>query len=111
MTSTAFIIKQNDTLPLLRRKLQDAAGSPVADLTGLLITFRMTKVGATTPKVESPAVIVDGPTAEVQYSWQPGDTDEAGVYDAEWEVNFGAGNVQTVPNDGHMSISIIRELG
>lgn len=74
MTNKPFRITRGDTLPILRFKPR------VAIPPDSQVVFNMPPVIS-----RAPAQIVDG---ELQYEWQDGDTDVAGVYFAEFEVTF-----------------------
>lgn len=43
--------------------------------------------------------IIDAERGIVEYQWQPGDTDVAGFYNAEWVVERNDGVVRTFPDD------------
>ena len=105
----AFNIKQNDTSPSIRATLKDGSNSAV-DLTGASVNFHMVSLEGVTV-VDSAAVIVDPSTSGiVQYNWVAGDTQTAGAYNAEFEVTFSNGKVETFPNDSYISVSIRAEL-
>ena len=84
-----FVIKQNDTRPNLDAQLLNADGAPI-DLTDCTVRFLMTPTSSTPP-------------AE--------DTASFGDYKAEFEVTFPDGSRQTIPNDGYLVISVIKDLG
>ena len=50
-------------------------------------------------------------TPTVKYEWQPGDTDTEGFYDAEFEVTYSDGTVETFPNRGFITVIISPDLG
>ncbi len=108
--SDPFWIKQGDTSKVLERTLKNADGS-VINLSGADVVFTMRKGSRTATISEVACTIADAPNGVVEYDWQTGDTDEAGVYDAEFEVTFSGGEIITVPNDGHMKVTITPELG
>ncbi len=108
--SDPFVLKQNDTLSILVRTLYNADGT-VIDLTGAAVKFLMRKRGNASPKVNAAAVINDAPGGIVQYVWVAADTDVTGEYDAEWQVTFAGGTIITVPNDSHMRVTVMPELG
>ena len=104
-----FTIKQNDRLPEIQGQCVDADGNPV-DLTGATaVAFHMKTAEAGSPKVNSAGVIVDAPTGIVKYAWAAVDTDTAGDYLAEFEVNFG-GKTQTFPNVRNLEITVVDDL-
>ena len=110
--STRFYIKQGDTGPALVATLKDADGTPVS-LAGIsAVRFHMSKLDGT-------AVLNQLATADpnqmtnpgkVTYDWQDGDTDAAGMFVAEFEVDFGGGLVETFPNDSDLQIVVTREV-
>lgn len=112
-----FHIKRGDRLPYIEATLLDGDGNPVT-LTGITgVDFHMKLPGADTAKVDAPAVIVqtvehedDGTTGRVRYEWAEDDTEDAGEFDAEWQVTTGAGLPVTFPNPGHTTVIITADL-
>lgn len=106
-----FNIKQGDTSPDLVSTLKGADGVAV-DLTGADVRFIMTPRGETDPTIDGVADIdADPETGIVSYQWAEGDTEAAGLYDAEFEVTFVDYSVQTFPNSGYLRIQVLRQLG
>ncbi len=105
MSSDSFVIKQGDTLPALRRTLLNSDGTPIDLTSATAVRFHMIESG--TPMIDEAAVVVP-PEVDgvVEYPWAAGDTDTAGVFQAEFEVTFAAGTVITVPNDRFMQVRI-----
>ena len=56
--------------------------------------------------------ITDAVNGEVRYAWQSGDTpiENAGVYRAEIKIIDLAGDSETVPNDGFVTIEIEEDI-
>jgi len=55
--------------------------------------------------------VTNGSAGEVEYSWSSGDfIEDAGIYRIEFEVEDGTGEVETVPNDGFVTVEIEEEL-
>lgn len=105
-----FYIKQNDTSPALRRTLSTSDGA--INLTGAVVRFHMTKRPGVDPlKVDAVATIVSAAEGVVEYPWSVGDTDTAGNFEAEFEITFADGSVETVPNTENIRISIFADLG
>lgn len=104
----AFSIKQNDTSPSLQATLKDAALNPI-DLTGATVRFHMKSVDGTL-KVDEVMTIVTAASGIVQYDWVSGDTDTVGTYYVEFEVTYADASVETFPNNGNKTISVVREL-
>lgn len=104
---TTFNIKQNDTRPALLATLKAADGTPV-NLTGADVRFHMR--GTAGVEVDAPADILDPEAGIVRYIWQAGDTDKAGVFDAEMEVTYSDGGVESFPNNSNWRITVTAEL-
>jgi hypothetical protein len=105
----AFFIKQNDTSPNLDATLKDASDNAI-DLAGASLRFHMRKIGATSAKVDAAATIIDEDTGQVRYTWSAGDTDTIGSFEAEFEVTYGDGSVETFPNNKFFSIEITDDI-
>jgi hypothetical protein len=100
-----FTLKRGDTLPALRATLIDAVGSAV-NITGATVRLHLN-----TPEPLDAAAIIDNASlGEVHYDWQTGDTDEAGLFRAEWQVTFSNGQIETFPNDTNDLVRIRPDL-
>jgi hypothetical protein len=104
----AFSIKQNDTSPSLQATLKDAALTPI-NLTGANVRLHMKSVDGTL-KIDQPMSVVTPLQGIIQYDWQAGDTDTVGTYYVEFEVTYSDASVETFPNNGNKTISVVREL-
>lgn len=104
-----FYIKQNDTSPSMLATLQDASGNAV-DITGASVRFHLKPIGSSAVTVDAPATIVTALDGLVRYDWQAADTDTIGSYQAEFEVTYGDGTVETFPNDGYIRVEIISDI-
>lgn len=106
-----YVLKANDTLPVVGATLTYAGGG-VVDLTGATVTFIMRKKGGPLPpKVDKPAEVVDATAGTVRYVWVPADTNQPGEYDAEWEVVFpNNGGKQTFPTLTYHTVKILADL-
>lgn len=110
-----FWIKRGDDAPVIRSTLLDYDDDPV-DIGAATVTFVMRAIhgdvvieaAADNDQVDTGE---DGSKGWVSYAWQPGDTDTAGGYYGEWQVDFISGERETFPNDGHMRIAIVEDLG
>lgn len=103
--SNDFYIKRGDQGPSLMATLLDANDAPINLTTADTILFKM---GAT---IDSAVVIVSAAAGTVRYDWDTGDTSRAGVFKAEFEIEWNDGRKQTVPNDGYININIDKDLG
>lgn len=104
-----FYIKQNDTVPSLRADLRDGDNNAI-DLSGASVKFIMREMGGNSATINTLAIIVDEAGGTVQYNWQDGDTDTIGSYQAEFEVTYADGTVETFPNSGYVRIEILDDI-
>lgn len=106
-----FTIKQFDTSPTIGMNLQAADGTAV-DITGALeVRFHMRTRG------ENPVVVIDARAqvinaveGQVKYDWVRSDTAVPGRYEAEVEVTYTDGSVETFPNGGYETITIVDDV-
>jgi hypothetical protein len=98
MPHSEFKIKQNDTTPSIEARLRDA-NDQIMNLTGATVKFSMRPRPAGTVKVDgATAVIVgDATNGRVRYDWTASNTNTADVFEAEFEVTFSNGKIQTFP--------------
>lgn len=102
-----FYIKRGDRLPVFSATLLAPSGAPI-DLTAAASVKLLTDFGTDV------VVEVDDPEAgTVRYEWAEGDLDDVvpGLYDAEFEIDWGAAGMQTVPNDSYFKIAVGKDLG
>lgn len=108
MANPIFYIKQGDSTPALEVILRDEDGVPV-NLTGATVEFHMeTLAGAIV--INRAASVTDPTLGRVSVIWQAGDTANEGTYNAEFEVTFNSGAVQTFPNDRHMTVEVFEQI-
>lgn len=100
-------IKRNDTKDNLKATLSNDKG-PV-DLTGSTVNFIMAKHGVV--KTKRQADIQDAINGIVWFVFDDVDTDKTGEYQAEFEVTFSDGRIETFPSDDYITINIIDDLG
>lgn len=103
----ALIIKRNDTRGAIKATLSNENG--VVDLTGCSVRFIMARRKRI--KVDRQAIIEDALNGVAWFVFEQGDTDEAGTYQAEFEVTFTDNRVETFPNDGYITVEIKSDLG
>ncbi len=111
----AFVIKQNDTRPKYVVQLVDNFGEPdqgPVDLTtATAVKLIMAAKVDGSIKVNDTAAITTPAQGIVTYTWDAADTDTVGEYDAEFEITWGDGGVETVPNDGYLEVRVTDDLG
>jgi len=111
-----FPLKQNDTSPQFKTTVKKPNGD-AKDLTGYnKIRFLMRSPGSDTAKVDadtdSGVVVIDAATGEIKYEWSEADTDESGMWQAEWEITYGDGTTETYPNgERYIAVEIGDDVG
>lgn len=88
-------VKRGDRRPFASSQLTDSNNDPVPLTDATSVTFKMRTREAVV--ISQPATIFDVDLGIVDYEWQPGDTDIAGQYFAEWEVLWNDGTPETFP--------------
>jgi len=109
--SATFKIKRHARRPYLRLLVKDSDGNPF-DFTGALSAkFQMKNSDGTmvitdgAGEIESPAT-----SGVLRYEWEPGDTDTAGDYYAEFDVSYAASDNLTLPIDGDLLVKIKEDV-
>lgn len=116
MADRDFHIKVGDLEPAIEATLEDGEGNAVDIENATAIEFHMRLPGATTAKVDAAATKLqvgdgnDGSKGKVRYAWIAGDTDTAGLFNAEFEVTFPGPRLSTIPNDGHLLVEVTEQL-
>jgi hypothetical protein len=105
----AFFIKQNDTSPALQATLKDGSGA-VINLTGCSVNFHMREVGSSEVKTDASASISDELNGVVYYQWASADTDTIGSFEAEFEVTYPGGEVESFPNNRFIEVEITDDI-
>lgn len=108
-----FTIVQNDTAPPISSKLTDS-NEPVdlsSDVSNVYFHLedkfdRVVVSDDLTGRVN----IVDGVSGEVEYAWRSGDTSDIGSYEAEWQVLYEDGRVETFPSRGKVDVEITEQI-
>ena len=105
-----FYMKQNDTAPSIRANLKDGDGAAI-DLTGASIRFHMRTIGGTSSKVDAAGYVISPPASGIaQYNWIAADTDTVASYQAEFEVTYSDGTIETFPNDGYIRVEVTDDI-
>lgn len=94
----SFYLKQGDLEPDIDVELADSDGAAI-DL-GAADTVEMRALTPTGTTWQRAMTIVSSSGGVVRYTWQAGDTDDAGVYRGEVVITWTGGEVQTFPADG-----------
>lgn len=112
----AFTIKKGDTLPDIQASLTSGvsagAQSPVdlTTATSIILVLKSSQGGGAASR-KTGSVVGTPTNGVVKYVWQVSDTATSGTFNAEWEVTFAAGKIQSFPNDSYFQIIIFDDLG
>jgi len=106
MPAYDFLIKQNDSLPVLYTTLTDTEGNPIDLTTASGVQFVMSPEATSETTVNAEAVVAGSPLdGNVQYEWSAGDTAVDGAYVASFVVIYPEGR-QTYPSQDFINILI-----
>jgi hypothetical protein len=110
MAQLTIYVKQNDTRPIFHAFMRDELDR-IVDITGAALTFKMRNTADNTVIISAGVItVVDAANGEIQYPWTASDTSTAAVCEAEIQVVFVGGAVETFPNDGYMKIIILDDI-
>lgn len=98
-------MKRHDLRPYLQVKIFNPDGT-ARDLTGDLINFNMKDTSGNLVVDNQIATLVLASQGLVEYRWQAGDTDGAGVFRGEFVIN----GIDTFPKEGYIQIEITEDL-
>lgn len=101
-----FIIKRNDTSPVMEARILGKTQQPVS-LAGATVVFNMRNAAGGVVINRAPVVVLDNAAALVRYSWIAADTARSGTYQAEFEVTFADGKVETFPKSESAALNFI----
>jgi hypothetical protein len=103
-----FIIKKNDTLPVLSVTLQYANGSAI-DLTNGSVFFNMGNLTNYSAFYSGLCTIISPTDGTVEYRWNgASDTGSVGKYWGEFEMIWG-GSKMTLPNNHNLQIQVFED--
>ena len=82
----------------------------MVDLTGASAVFKMRAVGQTTVKTSAAAIIHSADGGQVRYEWVAADTNTIGSYEAEFQITFIDGKIETFPNSDFIRITVTDDI-
>jgi hypothetical protein len=101
-----FIIKRNDTSPVMDARLLTEQKNAVG-LEGATVVFNMRN--STGPVVidRAAVTVLEAESGLVRYEWLTNDTASTGVFQGEFEVTFADGKVETFPKSDKANANFI----
>lgn len=110
----AFAIKRHDLRPNVAAQFFKADGVtplPLDDASGVYFVMRIKNAPLDTPPViKRICAFVDRTLGKVEFEWESGDTDTAGKYEYEFEIDWN-GRPQTIPPNGFFALQIFDDAG
>jgi hypothetical protein len=107
-----FTIKRNDRLPKLRATLQQMTpATPIDYTTAASVKLLLKQLTTPTTIVTGTCASVVATSGIVEYAWGASDTLVSGTYNGEFEIDWGGGIKETVPNDSYFTVTIVDDLG
>lgn len=101
--------RQGDRYPNLQATLRDGLGAPIDLTLAEGVSFHMAKAGQAA-RVDAAAEVIDAAAGVVRYSWGANDLGEPGLFNADFEIDWGGGT-QTVPSvRGDFQVRVTPEL-
>lgn len=104
-----FYITQNDTLPAFEVEVVDTSPQPKS-MVDATARFHMWDLRTKQVKVDASATITDATARVVTYSWQSGDTDTVGDFEAEIQITYSDGGIRTFPTRTKIPVVITGEI-
>lgn len=104
-----FNIKQNDTSPSIQTTLLDGNGFAVNITGNLGVKFHM-RNSAGTVTIDTSATVVSAASGVVRYDWDEADTANADTFQAEFEVTYFDGKIETFPNASYIEVIITDDI-
>lgn len=109
-----FTIKRGDTSPPIKYKLigPDDYGKDIRGYNDVQFFMRERDeyTIVVSDDVSGNVNVVDAENGIIEYDWTAGDTETSGTYDAEWQVEFNDGSVETYPNDRFITVKIVDDI-
>lgn len=91
-----FIIKRNDTSPVMDARLMSEQQKAVG-LEGATVVFNMRSFNGSVVIDRADVTVLEAESGLVRYEWVASDTASTGTFQGEFEVTFADGKVETFP--------------
>lgn len=116
--STVMTMKQHDTRPNVKATIsrvpEGGSSTPVSLTEASKVFFIMRLKGKTDVdgyKIRAECSLLNPAAGEVEYEWDAEDTNTVGEFQAEFEVEWSDGGIETFPSDGYLTVNIEDDLG
>jgi hypothetical protein len=96
---------QGDRRPYLRAYLTRGTKPVELDL-AVGVSVKVYSDTSAPPKVNGAANIIDAASALVEYEWALNDLDTPGDFWGCFEVDWGGGEFETLPDEGYIAITV-----
>lgn len=106
MSAGTFTIKRGDTSPSIRYALLPET----VNLSAASVQFQMRKFRGSVNVIDAEADVIQDLPGIVQYDWAGGDTDTAGLYQAEFRITYSDSTIETFPNSDFLLINIVDDV-
>lgn len=104
-------LKSNDTRPTFQATLKEGtpgAQTPINLTTATSVKLLMKTLAGSL--IQRTATVTDATNGVVTVTFTAPDTATAGSYQAEFEITWTGGGIETVPNDSYLDIEILEDL-
>lgn len=108
--AASFYIKQNDTAPSIEAVLLDSNGRVRSMANASAVRFHMKSEQGTVLVEDGVGSVVNAAKGIVSYEWQSGDTSNTGIHNAEFEIEYTNGQIETFPNTGYIRVIVKDEI-
>src|SRR5438552_3641811 len=111
-----LVIKRHDTFPAIKATLEQTnvetgAKEPINLTTALKVTLILKPQSGGAATTEGTCTITSAALGKVEYPLKAKDTETAGIFNLEFEIEWAAGSYETVPNEGYREVEIQADLG
>jgi hypothetical protein len=110
MATTTIYMVRNDTKPYLDATLTDASGDAI-DLTDTTVTFTMVNSETITSQkvLAQECTILNSGLGQVRYEWESEDTNTAGTYLGQFQIEYADESKLTIPTTDSLAIIILED--
>jgi hypothetical protein len=106
------VMKRKDSWPPLKATLQEENASTKAkeaiNLTTAVKVKFIAKSGSHV--IEGTCTISSAAKGEVEYTFTSAETENLGTYEVEFQIEWGTGKYQSVPNQGFDTLEIVENI-